>query len=50
MYNNIIILEGNASNDIKWLKNMTDVHKNDYNVFTISFDNWQDNTNKNYNQ
>ena len=44
IYNNIIILEENASNDIKWLKNMTDVHKNDYNVFTISFDNWQDNT------
>ena len=44
MHNNIIILGGNTSNNIKWLKKMTDVYKNDYNVLTISFDNWQDNS------
>lgn len=44
MKKDIIILGGNTSNNVKWLKQMTDVYKKDYNVFSLPFDNWKDNS------
>ena len=42
MSNDIIILGGNTPNNVKWLKQMEKVYKKDYNVSTLSFDNWKD--------
>lgn len=44
MHNDIIILGGNTSNNVKWLKQMVNVYKKNYNVFALSFDNWKDNS------
>ena len=42
MNNDVIILGGNTPNNVKWLKQMEKVYKKDYNVSTLSFDNWKD--------
>lgn len=44
MHNDIIILGGNTSNNIKWLRQMVNVYKKNYNVFSLFFDNWEDNS------
>ena len=48
MKKNIIILGGNSSNNIKWLKQMELTYKNDYNVYGVYYDNWFNNTDINY--
>lgn len=47
---NVIILGGNSPNNINWIKSMEKTYKTDYNVSTLSFDNWQDNTMINFNR
>ena len=44
MKENIIILGGNSSNNIKWIKDMEELYKINYNVYTIYYDNWKDNS------
>ena len=44
MHNDIIILGGNTSNNIKWMRQMVNVYKKNYNVFSLFFDNWEDNS------
>jgi len=44
MKKNIIILGGNSSKNIKWLKQMEVTYKNDYNVYGVYYDNWFNNT------
>lgn len=41
---NVIILGGNTSNNIKWLEKLKSVYAKNYNVSTLFFDNWKDNT------
>ncbi len=38
--NKLIILGGNASNNITWLKKMKKIYEKDYDVITIYYDHW----------
>ena len=44
MKKNIIILGGNSTKNIKWLKQMELTYNNDYNVYGVYYDNWLNNT------
>lgn len=44
MKNELIILGENTPNNINWIKRMNDIYKSDYNVSTLFFENWKDNT------
>ena len=49
MKKNIIILGGNSSNNKKWLKQMELTYQKDYNVYGVYYDNWENNTDIDFN-
>lgn len=44
MFNNIIILGGNTSNNLSWIRKMENIYSKSYNVSILEFDNWKDDT------
>jgi hypothetical protein len=44
MKKNVIILGGNTNKNIPWINRMQEEYSLDYNVITLFFDNWKDNS------